>query len=144
MSPTLNAPVDMTAILCDYLRGHEGVSEIVGERVASQSPTDFDEPWVRVTALPEENATGINRVAWLVAYWMQIDCYAGAGNLPEEVVDLKAVVWDAVLAMPAVEFEEIVVTDAAAAGMPSPADDDLKPARHRRILDVEIFAHPRP
>ncbi len=135
--------LDMTAIVCDYLREHSAVSAIVGDRVASRSPGDFDEPWVRVTEIDPQNVTGTTRVEWLVSYYMQIDCYAGAENAQEEARDLAVAVRTAIVAMPDASFEGAVITDAVFASMPSRLDADLKPARERRILDAEIFAHPR-
>ena len=137
--------LDMGSIVCDYLRELPAIRAFVGDRVATRSPADFEEQWIRVTPLDPENATGNTRVEWLVSYYLQIDCYAGALNrFHEEAFDLARAVRVALTALPDVDLEEAVVTDIAFASMPPQPDGDLKPARERVILDAEVFAHPRP
>jgi len=139
--------LDMAAITCEYLRDYSGVAALVGERVATRSPApdDLDEPWVRVTPLDPENVTGTSRVEWLVSYYLQIDCYAGAENrFHEEAFDLARTVRAALVDMPGAFLEEAVVTDIGFASMPPRPDTDLTPARERFILDAEIYAHPKP
>jgi hypothetical protein len=137
--------LDISAIVSDYLREQPAVQAFVGERVATRSPDDFEEPWVRVTMLDPQNATGNSRVEWLVSYYLQIDCYAGALNrFHEEAFDLSRAVRVALTALIDAHIDGAVVTDVGFASMPSQPDTDLKPARERVILDTEIWAHPRP
>jgi hypothetical protein len=137
--------LDMSAIVCDYLREQAAVQALVGDRVATRSPDDFEKPWVRVTMLDPQNATGNSQVEWLVSYYLQIDCYAGAPNLfHEEAFDLARAVRVALTALLDVDLEDAVVTAIGFASMPSQPDTDLKPARERVILDAELWAHPPP
>jgi len=138
--------LDAVAIIGDFLRDQTSVSDIVGERVSHKSPRDGDygEPWVRITQLDASNETGSRQVEHLVAYYLQLDLYAGAANRYAEAFDLAKAVRGALTGITKAALAEAVATDVGFASMPSVPDTDLKPARERVILDAEIFMHPKP
>jgi hypothetical protein len=136
--------LDAKEIVRSYALG-QPVIEDLEARVVGKTPETMTKPWVRITLLDPQNATGINRVEHLISYYLQLDCYAGAkGGEPEAFKLAQGVRAALVEGLPEADLEGAVVTDVAALSMPHVPDDDFKPPRDRFILDVEIHMHPRP
>jgi hypothetical protein len=112
--------------------------------VVGETPESTTKPWIRITLIDPQNATGINRVEHLVSYYLQFDCYAGAGGGEPEAFGLAKAVRSALVeALPGSEIAEAVATNAIAVSMHYSPDTELDDARARFILDVEIYMHPR-
>ena len=133
--------LDIVAIVGDYLRSQEAVSDLVGDRVSHKTPETLDQPWVRLTQLDASNETGNRQVEHLVSYYLQVDAYAGKANRYAEAVDLSIAVRSALVDLPKADLEGAVATDVGFLSMPSSPDPDI--GRERVILDAEIYAHPK-
>jgi hypothetical protein len=126
-----------------YLKGVSGVSALEA-RVVSKTPGTTDKPWVRITLLDASNATGTRQAEHLVAYYLQLDCYAGSSGGREDAFALAQAVRASLVDLPDLQpLPNAVVTDVAPLSMPRIPDGDLG-GRERYILDIEIYAHPRP
>lgn len=131
------------AIVGSYLRDHADLKALEA-RVLGQTPSTTDKPWVRITQHHASNATGTRKVEHLVAYWLQLDCYAGAKGGQAEAVALNAAVRAALVAITAASLEGAVATDVEFLSNPRIPDDAIEPARERFVLDAEIYLHPAP
>ena len=137
----MSTPIlDMVAIVGEYLRSQESVSDLVDDRVSHKTPETLDKPWVRITQLDARNETGTREVEHLVSYYLQIDSYAGKANRYAEATDLAIAVRAALVVLPKASLDGAVATDVGFLSMPSDPDPDV--GRERLITDVEIFAHP--
>lgn len=132
------------AIVASYLREHAGVKAL-GARVVGEPPDGDNrvKPWVQIVQQDASNRTRINRAEHLVAYWLQLDCYAGATGGQGEARLLMATVRAALVALPRVTLEDAVVTDVEILSNPRIPDTDMEPARQRYIIDCEIYARPK-
>lgn len=130
------------AIVGSYLRDHADVKAL-GARVVGEPPGDGerDTLWVQIVQQDASNRTRINRVEHLVAYWLQLDCYAGASGGQAEARSLMATVRAALVTLPSATLEDAVVTDVEILSNPRIPDRDMEPARQRYIIDAEVYAH---
>jgi hypothetical protein len=136
--------LDAKAIVRSYLLEQPSVQSLQA-RVVGKTPESTAKPWVRITLIDPQNATGINRIEHLVSYYLQFDCYAGADGGEPEAFELAKAVRSALIEdLPGSVLEEAVVTGAIAVSMHPMPDTDLDDARGRFILDVEIYMHPKP
>jgi len=133
--------LDAEKIVGDYLKDQPAV-EALKARVVSKTPSTLDLPWVRITLLTPTNVTGTTRVEWLMAYYLQFDCYAGRDGGRPEAFALAAAVRSALVEMPTVELPDAVATDAAFPSMPKEPDPDIE--RERYVIDGELWMHPKP
>lgn len=136
--------LNAVAVVRSYLLEQDAVTALVGSRISHKSPGTFNDQWVRITQLDATNETGSREVEHLVAYYLQIDSYAGDDNKFTEAFDLAAAVRSALVDITKADLDGAVATDSGFTSMPSVPDQDLKPARERFILDAEIFMHPKP
>jgi hypothetical protein len=129
-------------VVPDYLRATPEVVEITG-RIVTKTPDSTGEPWVRVTKIDGQPTPG-DVADHLIAFYLQLDCYASAtGGLPE-ASRLARTVRAAIAALnePGVSVSGAVVTGAKVIGDTRVPDTDLEPARERVILTVVVWAHP--
>lgn len=133
------------AIVSAYLR-EEAAVKALQTKVQGQTPEDkyLAKPWIRVTLLDPQNVTGTREVEWLMAYYLQLDCYAGETGGQAEAFKLAQAVRNALVALPSVELEGAVATDVEFLSMPRIPDTDFSPARERYIADVVVYMHPKP
>lgn len=142
MSPGTPLLLNAEPLVGDYLKGVPAIAEL-GARVVSKTPGTTDKPWVRITLIDPSNETGNRRVEHLVAYYLQLDCYAGISGGREEGFGLASAVRAALVDLPGEQpFEEAVVTDVAPLSMPRIPDTELG-GRERFVLDVIVSMHPR-
>jgi hypothetical protein len=130
------------AIVGSYLREHADLKALKA-RVLGQTPSTTDKPWVRITQQDLRNVTGTRKAEHLVAYWLQLDCYAGAKGGQPEAQALNAAVRAALVAITDASLAGAVATDVEFLSNPRIADDDFEPARERFVLDAEIYMHPQ-
>jgi uncharacterized protein DUF3168 len=131
------------AIVGSYLREQPDIKSLEA-RVLGKTPDTTEKPWVRVTLLDPANVTGTRKVEWLVAYYLQLDCYAGATGGQTEAFKLAKAVRAALVALPGSDLDDGVATDAEFLSMPRIPDTDFSPARERYVLDAEVYLHPKP
>lgn len=125
---------DVEAIVTSYLAAETGA------RVMGETPADLDEPWVRVTQLDASNEA-VSRPEHLIAYMLQLECYAGEGtDGQEQAQTLAAEVRDALARMEG-KHGGATISGVRFAGMPRVPDTTLEPARQRFILTAHVFAH---
>jgi hypothetical protein len=142
MSPT-PLLLNVEPLIGGYLKEVPGVKALEA-RVVSKTPGTTDKPWVRITLLDSPNETGTRQAEHLMAYYLQLDCYAGTSGGREEAFAVVRAVRAALVDLPEAQpFEEAVVTDVAPISMPRIPDPDLG-GRERYILDVAIYMHPKP
>jgi hypothetical protein len=129
------------AIVGSYLREHPDLIAIEA-RVLGSAPKKTGKPWVRTTLLDPENVTGTNQVEHLVAYYMQLDCYAGSEGGQPAAFRLAKAVRAALVDITKAELEGAVATDVEFPSMPRIPDTDFEPARERFVLDACVYMHP--
>jgi hypothetical protein len=134
--------LDAEKIIGDYLRAISAVSTL-GARVVPKTPSDISKPWIRVTLLDPANATGTTQTEWLVGYYLQLDCYAGAGGRPE-AFKLAQAARNALVGLPGTALEEAVATDVEFLSMPRIPDVAFDDDRERYIIDTIVHLHPKP
>jgi hypothetical protein len=135
--------LDAEAIVGAYLREDPSVKGLEA-RVLGRTPDTTDKPWVRLTLIDPKNVTGTRSVEHLVAYYLQLDCYAGRDGGQGEAFSLAKAVREALIALPTKSLSDAVATDVVPLSMPRIPDEDLSPSRERYILDIEIYMHPKP
>ncbi len=123
--------IDGEKLLRNYLKN------ATGGRVVTKPPTETDTSWVMVTQL---NAGSDLHPQRLIAFYFQIDCYAGKDGGVPEVNTLANSVRDALEAIPG-SYAEGVVSGATINGDARNWDADLKPPRDRRQITVSVWAH---
>ena len=135
--------LDLEMITGDCLRANADVTAL-DARVAGQLPKTFTKPWVRVTQIDAANATDNLRVEHLVSYLLQYDCYAGAetDNAQAQASALGRTVRAALIDLQDQTLDGAVITGAAVRNDARLDDLDFDPPRSRRVLTVEIWAHP--
>ncbi len=133
------------ALIGKYLRELPALKDLK-VKVLGETPPKKDQanPWIRLTLIDPQNATGNTLVEHLVSYYLQLDCYAGATGGQAEAFAVATTARDALIGLSDADpFEEAVVTDADPLSMPRIPDDDLTPTRQRYVLDIEVWMHPR-
>jgi hypothetical protein len=138
---------DGEQIVGDYLREHPSVSAL-GARVAGRTPSAMSNPWVRVTKL-DAPKTASSTPERLIHFLFQLDCYAGdeamrAHSGHAEASLLGRTVRAALVAMPDLTFDDVVVTDAQIVGDARIPDPDTgEGARERIVLTATVRMHAR-
>jgi hypothetical protein len=129
----------MQKLVADYLRAVEPVADIIGRRVVAKTPDTTAEPWVRLTQLAAPQTPG-SPVDYLVAYYFQLDCYAGKDGGEPEAETLQAAVCDALVAIADTEHDGAQVTAGRVESAHSRPDTDFTPARERFIVTATVHA----
>lgn len=125
-------------IVGDYLRGHAAVAAITGE-IVSKTPDTTSRPWVRIHQLDATNAPKLP-LDYLITYFVQLDCYAGADNDVDEAELLVRTVREALDDMPNFSHAA-VVSSVKFSGLSRLPDEDFEPARERYVLDAQVVMH---
>ena len=135
--------LDMERITGNYLRADADVAAL-DARVAGQLPKTFTKPWVRITQIDAANATNNLRVEHFVSYMLQYDAYAGAetDNAQAQASMLGRTVRAALIGMQDQTLDGAVITGVAVRNDARLPDLDFDPPRERRVLTVEVWAHP--
>ena len=134
---TLTLIPDAEKLVSDYLRDVPEVEAIVGRRIVGKTPEAVAEPWVRLTQLSAPSDP-TSRVDHLVAFLLQLDCYAGKdGGQPEANLlgsTVRAALMSGDLLTDGISRARIV-------GDARIPDVTYEPARERRILTVKVWIH---
>lgn len=125
-------------ILVDYLGEQEAVTDIA-EEIATKTPGELDQPWLRISLLADPRA-GRSSADHLIAFYVQIDCYAGTAAGQSTASTLARTVRAAVGGMPRHQHDGAVVTSAVVNGSRPLRDDDL-PQIDRYVVTATIHAH---
>lgn len=136
------AVLNAEKLVADYLREHDGVVAITGDRrVGSKTPEAIDTPWIRYTQL---NRADLARpLDYFTAPYLQLDCYAGKDGGQPEASLLSRTVRAAMMAMPDEDFDDAIVTDVECRGDARIPDVQLD-NRERFILSFLVRVKPRP
>lgn len=142
MSLTLNPNIE--ALVGTWLRDHPDVS-VLGARVAGKTPDTTTAPWVRVTLIAAIDSES-SSIEYLIAYVLQLDCYAGKlaqdnHNGQAEARTLKATVRAVLKDMQGRNIGGAIVTDVRFDGDARLPDDAMEPARERYVLTAMVRAH---
>lgn len=132
---------DVEVLVIAHLRATTAVTTIT-DRIGTEHPSDFADPWVRVQALDEPQASG--PALHLVAPLVQLDVYAGApaAGTPDkrEVSELARTVREALIAAPDASHTGAVVTASTVNIRPVP-DTTFDPARQRYVITCSLTLH---
>ena len=132
---------DVEVLVVAHLRDTSAVTAIT-DRIGTEHPDDFTDPWVKVQTLDEQQAS--RPALHLVAPLVQVDVYAGApvAGVPSkrEVSELARTVREALVALPTGAHTDAVVTASTAALRPLP-DTTFDPARQRYIITCSLTLH---
>lgn len=128
----------------DYLRTHPSVAPITTRIVAKTPPEEKQtDAWVKVTLIdaPQNPRSGFDH---LVAFALQLDCYAGFYGGKPQANDLARAVRAALVEMQGAHGGA-TVSGTRITAMPHVPDPDLKAEkdnqRERYIVDAEVFMH---
>lgn len=107
-------------------------------RVVAKTPKDTDSAWVRLTLLdaPQGNSPADH----LVAFYLQLDCYAGKKGGEPEAIGLALAAREVLTGLGGT-YDEGVVTGGRINGMARIPDVDLEPARERVVMTATVWAH---
>lgn len=127
---------DIEKIVAAHLRDAAPITDL-DARVVGKTPDTLTRPWVRVTQLDGSSDAATDH---LVGFLVQFDCYAGAdGGQPE--ANLLARTVRLVLRDLRGPVTDAVVTGVRVTGDARIPDDTFEPARERRVITAEIYAH---
>lgn len=130
----------MEKTLGDYLRSASAVQEIVGDRVATKTPRTLAQPWVRVTVVDDPPA-GKSSTDHNIAFYVQLDCYAGADGGEVEATRLGHTVRSLLAEMADGQHTDIVISGSKPTGSRLLPDDTFDPPRDRRVVTGIVWAH---
>jgi hypothetical protein len=125
------------ALVSAFLRSHDDVDALVGDRVYTALPKDVTYPAVRVTQYYSQHVT--QRPLWVVRNLLQVDCWGGS----------KIDAWRLASTVQAAMAEDLegdhdhgVVCGVTFDGMVDQPDQDHEPARPRFFFTCAVTAHP--
>lgn len=127
-------------IVGDFLRGRGDITALVGNRVATKTPGTLDKPWVRITLVDDPPVKG-STADHLIAFYLQLDCYAGKDGDQTLASTLARTVRSAIGVIDKADHEGAVVTGAKVNGSRPLPDTDLDETMDRYIVTVTIWAH---
>ena len=130
---------DGEKIVSGYLRTHADI-EALDTRIVGKTPSDTSQSWVRLTQLDAGNSPK-SSVEHLIAYFFQLDCYAGGDGGQPEASLLARTVRAALAVIGETTFDDAVVSNARFTNMARTPDTTLEPARERVILDAVVRMH---
>ncbi len=133
----------MEKILVDYLGGDSAIEGIVGDRIATKTPRTLDEPWIRLSVLADPPA-GKSSVDHNIAFYVQLDCYAGEDGTQAAANLLARSVRASLGEMPKQEHDGAVVSGVKVEGSRPMPDDTFEPTMDRYIVTATVWAHSRP
>ncbi len=133
----------MEKILVDYLGGDSAIEGIVGDRIATKTPRTLDEPWIRLSVLADPPA-GKSSVDHNIAFYVQLDCYAGEEGTQAAANLLARSVRASLGEMPKQEHDGAVVSGVKVEGSRPMPDDTFEPTMDRYIVTATVWAHSRP
>lgn len=133
--------VDGDKLLGKFLRDHAQITALIGRRVVVDTPKDTSDPWIRYTLLDAPNATRA-QFEHLIAFLMQLDCYAGATGGQPEAKSIAITARELITGELIGSHPDGVVTGSRILGHIRLPDQDFEPPRERVILTVEFWAHP--
>lgn len=70
--------INAEAVLVSLLAEFDEITDVVGDRIATESPEDLTQPWIRVSVLDERSQLP-EAADVMVAVPIQIDCFSGQG-----------------------------------------------------------------
>jgi Protein of unknown function (DUF3168) len=126
-----------------YLRQQPAIEELKAS-VLGATPDSTANPWIRVTLIDVDNYSGTRRVEYLMGYYLQLDCYAGATGGQAEAWALATAARSALVAAPNADIVGALVTDVEFRTMPRSPDPELQPTRDRYIIDLMVTMRPKP
>lgn len=135
--------VNAEAILGTYLRNQPAIKGLQAS-VLGKTPDSTSKPWIRVTLIDVDNYSSTRRVEYLMGYYLQLDCYAGATGGQAEAWALATAARSALVAAPAADIAGALVTDVEPRTMPRSPDPEVQPTRDRYIIDVMVTMRPKP
>lgn len=127
-------------VLGDYLRGRSDVSAITGTRVATKTPPTLDDPWIRITLL-DDPPVGKSTADHLIAFYADIECFAGRKGSRSEANLLARTVRAALGEIKDGEYTETVISGARVEGSRPRPDTIFEPTMDRYIVTATIWAH---
>lgn len=136
----MNLTPDIESVIQDYLLGVPEVEALVGERVVLKTPGETGEPWVRIFQLEAPRA-GKSPADYLIAYYLQLDCYSGTEGALADASLLTRTVRAALTEMPAAAHEDAVITDTRIHRSRRFPDRDFTPPADRYMITATVWAH---
>lgn len=127
---------DIEKIVATQLRADSAVIALAA-RIVGKTPSSIGDPWVRVTQLDGPSDGVTDR---LVAFLVQLDCYAGSDGGQPEANLLGRTVRASLRSMRGSVADAVVTGHRIVSDARIP-DTAFEPARERRVVTVEIWAH---
>lgn len=112
--------------------------DVAGLRIVGKTPTVISSPWVRLTLLDAPQAEG-STADHLVAFYFQLDCYAGVTGGQPEATGQALAARAAIVDIPNHVHDLGVVTASRINGQTRVPDEQLD-ARDRVILTATVWA----
>jgi len=131
---------DAEKVVGTYLRSHADIVALAA-RVVGKTPASTEAPWIRLTQLDARNERTEHE--HLIAYFLQLDCYAGSAGGQPEASTLARTTREALHEMQFATHADVVVSSVGFTGMARVPDTDVdEPARERFVLDSIVRLHP--
>jgi hypothetical protein len=121
-------------LVAKYLRTETGL------RVVAKTPDDTTISWVRLTQLAAPQQAN-SRADHLVAFYMQLDCYAGEDGGEPEADSMQRAVCEALARIDEADHADGEVTAGRIENSTRNPDLELEPARERFIVTATVYAH---
>lgn len=135
MTDLLLAP-DVAALVSQYLRSCDAMTDMVGQRVYTEIPNVPTWPLVRLTQFDSRDLA----VAWLDAAVLQIDAFGGGIAMASDIGRTA----QALLHDMYGTHDEGVVSGVRTFGWRYQPDDTFDPAKPRFLFTAVVAAHPLP
>ncbi len=131
--------VDGEKLIGTYLRTHASITAL-DARVVGKTPSSTETPWIRLTQLDARSERSEHE--HFLAYYLQLDIYAGEDGGQPEAVTLARTAREALHQMQYATHAGAVVSAVTFSGMARIPDTDFEPARERVVLDTTVRIHP--
>lgn len=127
---------DVEKVVAKYLRAADSFNS----RVVGKTPDSVTDSWVRLTVLDGGQEPG-STADRNVAFFLQLDCYAGASGGQPEASTLARTVRSLLTTIGETDHADAVVSGGRITGYARIPDTGLEPARERFILTATVWAH---
>lgn len=132
---------NVEAIVSRFLREHDAINDLVGQRVAGSTPRETPEGWIRITQIA---GSQLSKALYFGAVHLQVECYGSndRNEAQSEASLLARTALGVLETMPAETVAGAVVTAVRFGDVMRIPDTELEKPRERYIFDTWVWAHP--